>query len=1317
MHISDATLLDRWNASRDAEAFRELVSRHAGMVFATCLRILGNREDAQDIAQACFIKLTERVRPSRDSLTGLLHTMARHESFNLLKSHKRRQVRERTFSNAHAQPDTITFDDVSGHVDVAIGSLPAKERAVIVAHFLEGRTHEAIAEELGVGRSTVSYRIGKGVERIRASLSKQGVTASATGLAAAMATASAEAAPAELVAAVGRLAVAGTAGTSTTVAATGGLFGMWKVATAATVLAVAAGGGILVAQSSSESPVQAAQQSNVTTDTATPNQPERPIELAAAGETIAVTTTDEQTVNGTVVSRLGFPRPDVELSNDWPWNIYRGEKADDEGRFSLPFDPDASHSWMAFSHNTQTAALFSTASVKAGDELRVVLDMNLVDVVGRVVDPGGEGVGKAQVQFRLIGPDGSEHVSGPLTANQHGVYMIGKFPSGDGWTIETRVAPPKPEVAGPWQAKAELYAEVWSIELADLEVTEQTAANIQENGRVGPRYAQVYRTDPVTHYGGYVKDSDGDPIEGVRIELMYDTKNGMSASRGARSDSNGHWQRLLPANAMQVTVRAQHRSYVPTVEDPDFKNPPLARMHDGTSEFVMRSGSEVYGVIRNRNGEPVGDVLILGGDLYSRTAGGWALTASAPIEDLTTARSDREGRFRLGNLRPEEARLQILSYGYAPQIKKLIPAELDGPIEIVLDEGGTIRGRITNISNEPIPGSYIYGNRWMMDEQFPLNMRAFSDEDGWFTLPHVPTEGSASFSFGVKGQRGSSRKYLGMSADSLAPRDEPYLITMFEPITFSGRVVDAETGEPIKRFTIRNGWQWASADRISFIEMSSPTRIRDDDGAFEKKLDGVHVSYPPTTGFAVGIFADDYIPATSPLVYLGDSIEPFEIRLRRGKPFEGRIVNGNGEAVRGAEIVWIGPGETAHVLNGQFESRYVNSPSITDKTLTSGKFELPPSNDPGLIFAVHAEGYAVVASSNFNHGGDLTLLPWAKVQGVLHGDETDTVMVQMRPLGDWDIEAKPPIQWNFWDASHTDGRFEFAHVPAIPFEVGRLTVAARQTELSHGAYLTPEAGESHHLIVGGDGARVTGSIAMPDDVAFDPKHVRIAAKALDAEGEIQPRYVPKVDDDGAFEIAGIPPGRYSLEAFYHAPPMPMVCGSGMLIAQGTSEFVVPNEDDGPFPIGAIAMDVIDAPKIGSTVPDLAGWTLEEQEFSLDDWKGKFVVIDFWASWCPPCRAETPRLKELRDAYPSSRNVEFVGLNFDFNANAGKTFVEAHELDWPQLNIGDWSSENVVLKEFGVSAIPSLWLIGPDGDVLGRDLSYDALREMLETRVP
>ena len=82
---SDSLLLKRWYERRDAEAFDELVSRHAAMVYATCRRVVGNDADASDVTQECFYVLARGGLRIRRSLAGFLHRLARHRALNLRK--------------------------------------------------------------------------------------------------------------------------------------------------------------------------------------------------------------------------------------------------------------------------------------------------------------------------------------------------------------------------------------------------------------------------------------------------------------------------------------------------------------------------------------------------------------------------------------------------------------------------------------------------------------------------------------------------------------------------------------------------------------------------------------------------------------------------------------------------------------------------------------------------------------------------------------------------------------------------------------------------------------------------------------------------------------------------------------------------------------------------------------------------------------------------------------------------------------------------------------------------------------------------------
>jgi len=81
----DTLLLQRYAQRRDAEAFKELTARYAGLVYGTCLRVLGNPADAEDVAQECFLELARKAGAIRASLPGWLHALARSRAVDLAR--------------------------------------------------------------------------------------------------------------------------------------------------------------------------------------------------------------------------------------------------------------------------------------------------------------------------------------------------------------------------------------------------------------------------------------------------------------------------------------------------------------------------------------------------------------------------------------------------------------------------------------------------------------------------------------------------------------------------------------------------------------------------------------------------------------------------------------------------------------------------------------------------------------------------------------------------------------------------------------------------------------------------------------------------------------------------------------------------------------------------------------------------------------------------------------------------------------------------------------------------------------------------------
>lgn len=118
---------------------------------------------------------------------------------------------------------------------------------------------------------------------------------------------------------------------------------------------------------------------------------------------------------------------------------------------------------------------------------------------------------------------------------------------------------------------------------------------------------------------------------------------------------------------------------------------------------------------------------------------------------------------------------------------------------------------------------------------------------------------------------------------------------------------------------------------------------------------------------------------------------------------------------------------------------------------------------------------------------------------------------------------------------------------------------------------------------------------------------------------------------------------------------------------------------------------------------------------LEDFKGKYVYVDVWATWCGPCRAEIPHLKKLEEHYHGNKNIVFVSISVDKakDHEKWKNFVVDKELGGVQLFAdNDWNSEFV--KGYQINGIPRLIIIGPDGNIVNADAPRPSASEIYAT---
>ena len=134
-----------------------------------------------------------------------------------------------------------------------------------------------------------------------------------------------------------------------------------------------------------------------------------------------------------------------------------------------------------------------------------------------------------------------------------------------------------------------------------------------------------------------------------------------------------------------------------------------------------------------------------------------------------------------------------------------------------------------------------------------------------------------------------------------------------------------------------------------------------------------------------------------------------------------------------------------------------------------------------------------------------------------------------------------------------------------------------------------------------------------------------------------------------------------------------------------------NQDD---PDSQYATEML---KPGVAAPDFALNDINGKQVKLSDFRGKTVVLIFWASWCPDCRAEVPLIKEMYAA-ANLRKVAFVSVSFDRKEEAFRSYVTENELPGVQLFDAAGKKDSAVSASFHVRWIPAIYLIGPDGKV-------------------
>ena len=847
------------------------------------------------------------------------------------------------------------------------------------------------------------------------------------------------------------------------------------------------------------------------------------------------------------------------------------------------------------------------------------------------------------------------------------------------------------------------------------------------------------RMEEATQIGGIVVDEAGKPIAGAHVVLQVVKKYSDSGQRvdisfeSTQTDGNGKWTYYgVPAECDEIRIGVW--SYLHLGKDAifaieDFKD--KAALKAGSAKLTLLKGTPIHIKVVDADGNPLSGATVAYGE------------SGGAVNVVPSPRANGDGRVELGVLPGSFVVLTAMAPGHAPEQKQVSVEKAEQELEFELKEAKPLTGKVVDADGKPIPGVTLRIGNWRDTRPF-RDVKMTTGADGAFTWIEAPND-LLYVDVARKGKN-ELQMLMKVGVDNRVVLDGP--------TTLAGTVVDAESGKPIEAFTVVKGVMEGDGHEGG----NQPSDIRWEriignggqgkNGAFESS----HVGYEQR--WKVRIEAKGYLPADSDTIPRDSKRHEFTFRLVKGKSISGEVVDADGKPVKQAKVMLLLQRSRAQVLNNRPDGREPNRTTGAD-----GKFEFDPQNEQYGVAVFADEGYALATREEMEKSEKMVLTKWATIEGdVVVG--TQPAAKSTVSIDYWDLKFADPnkaaysspylLQYHQVQADE-NGRFVADRVMA-----GKVTIH-RQVGIGKNRFgyagqqvITLKAGETVKMKIGGTGRPVVGRVELPQEMQKDgfvvrvselrvnadmPRRLQPPAEIRKASAEAQnkweeewkqseegkayelamekerekPRFYPAVvQTDGRFRADEVPAGNYELViALGNAPASDRDAMEEKVAAYCMVNVTVPEISGGmseePLEIGTFKLGNWKNIKVGDVAPGFAIKTLDGKDLKLEDFRGSYVALDFWATWCKPCVEEIPELKAVWEAYGKNPKYAMIGLSLDEDVKTLEEFVKEESMGWTHAFLGAGKDLDEVSKAYGVQGIPNVWLIGPDGKVIAKGL--------------